>query len=35
MSDEGRAVLEKYGFDPVESEPEVREETASATEAAA
>ena len=35
MSDEGRAVLEKYGFAPVESEPEVREETASATEAAA
>jgi molybdate transport system substrate-binding protein len=35
MSDEGRAVLEKYGFDPVESEPEGREETASATEAAA
>ncbi len=35
MSDEGRAVLEKYGFDPVESEPEVHEETASATEAAA
>jgi molybdate transport system substrate-binding protein len=35
MSDEGRAVLEKYGFAPVESELEVREETASATEAAA
>jgi len=35
MSDEGRAVLEKYGFAPVESEPEVREEIASATEAAA
>jgi molybdate transport system substrate-binding protein len=32
ISDEGRAVLEKYGFAPVESEPEV---IAAATEAAA
>jgi len=35
MSDEGRAVLEKYGFDPVESEPVVHEEIASASKAAA
>jgi molybdate transport system substrate-binding protein len=32
ISDEGRAVLEKYGFAPVEREPEV---IAAATEAAA
>jgi len=35
ISDEGRAVLEKYGFAPVESEPEVTEWTASAAKAAA
>jgi len=35
ISDEGKAVMEKYGFAPVESEPEVSEGTAPAAEAAA
>ena len=35
MSDEGRAVLEKYGFAPVEREPMMHEETSSASAAAA
>lgn len=35
MSDEGKAVLEKYGFAPEESEPAKSEGTASAAEAAA
>ncbi|MCX6673278.1 MAG: extracellular solute-binding protein, partial [Methanothrix sp.] len=35
MSDEGKAVLEKYGFAPVESEPAKSEGTASAAKAAA
>jgi len=35
MSDEGKAVLEKYGFAPVESEPAISEGTASAAKAAA
>jgi molybdate transport system substrate-binding protein len=35
MSDEGKAVLEKYGFTPVESEPAKSEMTASAAKAAA
>ena len=35
MSDEGKAVLEKYGFVPVESEPAKSEGTAFAAEAAA
>ena len=35
MSDEGKAVLEKYGFAPVESEPAKSEVTASAAKAAA
>jgi molybdate transport system substrate-binding protein len=35
MSNEGKAVLEKYGFAPVESEPAMSEGTASTTEAAA
>ncbi|MDD2836070.1 MAG: molybdate ABC transporter substrate-binding protein [Methanothrix sp.] len=35
MSDEGKAVLEKYGFAPVENEPVISEGTASAAKAAA
>jgi len=35
ISDEGKAVMEKYGFVPLESEPEVSEGTASAAKAAA
>jgi len=35
MSDEGKAVMEKYGFAPIESEPEVSEGTASSAKAAA
>lgn len=35
MSNEGKAVLEKYGFTPVESEPVTSEVTASAAKAAA
>ncbi|MDD2756259.1 MAG: molybdate ABC transporter substrate-binding protein [Methanothrix sp.] len=35
ISDEGKAVLEKYGFTPVESEPAKSEVTASAAKAAA
>jgi molybdate transport system substrate-binding protein len=35
MSDEGKAILEKYGFAPVESEPAKSEGTASAAKAAA
>lgn len=34
MSDEGKIVMEKYGFAPVESEPEVSEGTASSAKAA-
>ena len=35
MSDEGKAVLEKYGFAPVENEPVISEVTSSAAKAAA
>ena len=35
MSDEGKAVMEKYGFAPVEGEPDVSEGTSPAVKAAA